>query len=78
MTGTAVKKLLNEVVYIGFAVQLVLQFLGTTKVEDVVILIIVEMTFVGTRIYSSVMKTKQRNEENQKRYDKKMKKFNRS
>ena len=46
--------LLNEMIYILAVVLLVCNLIGTTKVEDRVIVVLIEMSFLITRLYCKV------------------------
>lgn len=47
------EKMIREMISIGFAVLLTMHFISTTKKEDLVVLVIIEVTFVLTRVYCS-------------------------
>ena len=61
-----VVSLINEGIYIMAVLMLVLNLVDTAKVEDRVILVIVELTFFITRIYCKV-KNDQSNKNNYER-----------
>ena len=50
-TEMRIKEFITEMIYIGFLVLFALNFTGTSNTERFAILIIVETTFVGTKIY---------------------------
>lgn len=50
-TEMKIKQFISEVIYVGFLVLFALNFTGTSNTERFAILIIVETTFVGTKIY---------------------------
>lgn len=64
---------LNEMIYIGFLTMMVLNLVTTSKVEDRILLIIIELVFVFTRVYCKV-KNDQSNKNKEKKGDRKYEK----
>ena len=62
MKREAVVALIREMVFIGFFVMIVLNFVSTSKVEDRVLLVIIEMVFVATKMYCKMQLEKRNNQ----------------
>jgi len=70
MRETAAKRIINELVYIGFLVMFVMNFTSLNNTERFVIMGIVMMTFVGTKVYCKIQDEK-KIEKEKERKDKK-------
>lgn len=67
-TEMSIKEFITEMIYVGFLVLFSLNFTMTSNTERFAILIIVEVTFVGTKVYC---KAKNENKKGEKRYESK-------
>ena len=54
MNKDFIVRLIREAVFVGFFVFVVLNFVTTTKLEDRILVIVVELVFITTRIYCKV------------------------
>lgn len=50
-TEMKIREFISEVIYVGFLVLFSLNFTQTSNTERFAILIIVEITFIGTKVY---------------------------
>lgn len=62
--------LIREAICIGFLVMVVLNFVTTSKVEDRILLIVIEFVFLSTRIYCKVKNEQEFKKRNDKKGDK--------
>lgn len=68
MKEMRVKEFITEMIYIGFLVLFGMNFTASSNTERFVILIVVEVTFTGTKIYC---KAKNENKKGEKKYENK-------
>lgn len=65
-----IKNVVNEIITIGFFMFIVLSFLGTTKAEDLVIVIIFAVSYGAAKIKAAAEKKKKFEKKGDKRYEK--------
>lgn len=61
------KKVINELVYLGFLILFAMNFTSTTNTERFVVLGIVLATFTGTKIYCKINDEKKLKEEKERK-----------
>lgn len=66
MNETKIRELISEVIYVGFLVLFSLNFTETSNTERFTILIIVEVTFIATKLYC---KAKNEEKKGEKKYE---------
>lgn len=66
MNETKIRELISEVIYVGFLVLFSLNFTETSNTERFAILIIVEVTFIATKLYC---KAKNEGKKGEKKYE---------
>ena len=65
-----IKNVVNEIITIGFFMFIVLSFLGTTKAEDLVIVIIFAASYGAAKIKAAAEKKKKFEKKGDRRYEK--------
>lgn len=63
-----IKQFISELIYLGFLVLFAMNFTETSNTERFVVLIIVEVTFIGTKLYCKV---KEQNKKGERKYENK-------
>lgn len=66
-----IKKVMNEIITVGFFMFIVLTFLGTTKAEDLVIVIIFAASYGAAKIKAAAEKKKKFEKKGDRKYEKK-------
>lgn len=66
-----IKKLFNEVVTIGFFMFVFMSFIGTTKIEDLVIVGIFIVSYSAAKIKAAAERKKKFEKKGDKKYEKK-------
>ena len=66
-----IKKVLNEIITVGFFMFIVLTFLGTTKAEDLCIVIIFAVSYGAAKIKAAAERKKKFEKKGDKKYEKK-------
>lgn len=66
-----IKKVMNEIITVGFFMFIVLTFLGTTKAEDLCIVIIFAVSYGAAKIKAAAEKKKKFEKKGDKKYEKK-------
>lgn len=66
MNETKIREMISEIIYVGFLVLFSLNFTETQNTERFAILIIVEVTFIATKLYC---KAKSENKKGEKKYE---------
>ena len=61
-----IKQFISELIYLGFLVLFAMNFTETSNTERFVVLIIVEVTFIGTKLYC---KAKEQNKKGERKYE---------
>lgn len=65
-----IKNVVNEIITIGFFMFIVMSFLGTTKAEDLVIVIIFAVSYGAAKIKAAAEKKKKFEKKGDKKYEK--------